>query len=255
MRNAIGISIAGPGPAITSVALGGVGNSPSVYPTVTDSRLWLDRNANVYSDTGGTTPASVDGSVGSWRAVGGSWGTDLVTQATGSRQPTLKSDGLQADGVDDFLTCSVALAGDFTLYFVATRSATNVNACLASYTGDRGFFVAGDNNTIYAATDASTWISKTGFTGLSTTPFIVRYRVSGTTLYIKASGHAEQSQAGVTVPASTLTRLLYASSVASASGARFRQMVLVNRDLTHGGTDDLAIRAALATLEPGVIDL
>lgn len=243
----------GPGPDRIASAYLGDGWA-SVYPSITNASIWLDRNRNVYSDTAGTAPAIIGGTVGSWRSAGGVWGTSLVTQSNATLQPTLETGGLKSDGINDYLTCSIALAGDFTIYFVATRSATSIDACLATYTGDKGFFASSDNNTLYAATDTVTWCAKTGYSGFSTTPWIIKYRCSGTTLYWKANGTAEQSQAGVAVPAVTLTRLLYATSATSNAGSRFRQMVVVNRSLTDGSADDLAIRTKLLALEPGSVD-
>lgn len=77
---------------------------------VTDiSGLVLDINPHTgsYADTGGTTPASVDGAVARVNDVGG--GAYHVTQATESARPTLKQDAngwkyLRSDGSDDALT-------------------------------------------------------------------------------------------------------------------------------------------------------
>lgn len=199
-------------------------------------------------------PATITGTIGSWRAVGGSWGSDLLTQATGSLQPTLQSDGIKTDGVDDYLTSSITLAGDFTLYFVCSRTATNQNICLASYNSDKGFFVANNNNSVYAATDTVTWYAKTGLVGFTTTQML-RFRVSGTDLFWKWTGSAEQTQAGVTVPAVTITKILLANGGSTDTNSRLKQMVLVNASLPYNSVDDKAIRTKLMLLETDAPDL
>lgn len=223
-----------------------VAAAPS-YPTVANSRLWLDRNRNLYSDTGGTTPAVVNDSVASWRSVGGGWGTTLVTQATSSKRPVLKSDGLQSDGVDDKLDCSLLINGDYTIYFVVSKPNNAVSCGMADYT-IYGYFGGGGN--LFCSNGAS-WSNATNWDG-TTTPIIVRFRSGGGNLYSKAPNFVEQTYVVAAANATMLSIFTANGGNASHSGCRFMQMVLVDRNLTPGGVDDLAIIAKLQELEVGV---
>jgi hypothetical protein len=224
------------------------------YPTVTSSRLWLDRNANVFSDTAGTTPASINGLIGSWRAVGGAWGTDLFAQSTGSLQPTLRSDGIQSDGVDDTLTsgASIAITGDYTVYFVGSRTSSTHIVNVIGNNSTLAGIVASSTQT-YGIPDS---IVGTGINDSATGLVIRRIRRSGNTLFVKAGVSSELSFSGVGVLGTmTVNQLIGRPGEASNSTARTLQIVMVTKNITPGDSDDLAIRAMLLSLEPGATDL
>lgn len=238
---------------MTSSVLGGISGF-SVYPTVANSRLWLDRNANVYSDTGGTTPASVDGSIGSWRAVGGGWGTDLVGQATGSRQPTLKSNGIQCDGIDDFMSLpsAISLSGAFTAYAVLNFNGA-YNHPLTAFSGSTGSF--GGTIINYNASglrvfdDSATYIQT--LTASPTGRVLTRIRRDASNnLYFAQTGIAEVARSS-TAYTWNIDRLLSYPTVFNNSAARVLQLVLVTADTVTAGTD-AAIQSALIALEPGL---
>jgi hypothetical protein len=229
------------------------------YPTVTSSRLWLDRNANVFSDTAGTTPSSINGSIGSWRAVGGAWGTDLLTQATGSQQPTLRTDGIQSDGVDDnlVLPAPIALTGDFTCYWVSSRAAnTQPVVVLAGNNASSNFSfikeaVPTNLGTFSRDDGGSTSHPDTEFNASGS---IKRMRRSGSTVFLKVNGASEAS--ATNSGTATMRNALFADfSTSTSSVARVRQIVLVLDNILDGSADDLAIRARLLSLEPGAVDL
>lgn len=54
--------------------------------------LEISAASSVYSDTGGTTGASVGGTLGSWKIISGVLTNSLFTQSTALRRPTLRSD-------------------------------------------------------------------------------------------------------------------------------------------------------------------
>lgn len=227
-------------------SLAGGGASGPVYPTVTNSRLWLDRNRNIFTDTAGTTPAAVNDSIARWDAVGGDWGTDLLTQATSSKRPTLKADGIQCDGVDDYLDSSIAIGSDFTIYWVGSRTASNQNvfSVIESPSGN-GIFKSDDTTHIY--------VLGTPMTYAGTSLDCVRIRRTGGALYMKRNGSSEQSVSN----SSTMTATsLLGSPVGyggSNSGGRMCQFVLVDRCVTPGDADDLAILGKLQLLEPTAV--
>lgn len=221
------------------------------FPTVTNSRLWLSRDRNLYTDTAGTTPAALNDSIASWRAVGGGWGTDLLTQGTSSQRPVLKSNGIQADGVDDRLAfpSTLTISGDFTLYTVLTKTD---DAVQDEYAGDgtANNYLGWFSNFAYGFCNGthSVDVLDTGVSALASS--IRRIRRSGSTWYYKRAGLAEASKAGSSADF-PLTMLLR-SARTLASNKRFQQFVLVNKLIAPSDADDLAIIAKLQELESGV---
>jgi len=263
MRNGLGLHIVGPGPAVASVALGGVsGNGSSVYPTVSGSRLWLDRNSNVYSDTAGTTPASVDGSIASWKAVGGAWGADLLTQATGSKRPTLKSNGVQSDGIDDrlILPSTISLAGAYTVY--AVYDFTGAYFFATSFSGNDNTFggavldVSTTNVRAFRG-DASVIRSRNAGASFSGLTMIRVRRTAAGNIHIGYSGGGDSASLGALSYTFTLENVIFNGGGVpdfQSSSVRTRQLVLVEGDTVTSG-DDAAIQSALSTLEPGVVTI
>jgi hypothetical protein len=223
----------------------------SVFPAISSSRLWLDRNQKVFSDAGGTTPATITGSVGSWQAIGGAWGTDLFAQSNASFQPTLQSDGIQGDGTNDRLTRSSAFAitGDYTFYSVMSRASfPQIIAGLSNSTNDAGIVVYGSQT--YSTTDS---LVGTGIADTVTGLVIRRCRRSGNTFYVESGTTAEVSFSGATVLGNiTIDQIIGRGSIIDSSdaAARIRQLVLVNKNITPGDADDQAIIAKLLQLEP-----
>lgn len=233
------------------------GNTPPSLPVVTSSRLWLSRTYGLYVNADGTggTPA-IGGTIGSWRAVGGSWGTDLVAQSTAGNRPTRETDGIKGDGTDDhlLLPARITITGPFTLYFVSDRSISDdivipvggIHAgpdfgdCLMMFT--RAIFyaiaVANASNVPDAFVDNR----------------IRRVRRDGTTMIkLKTSG-AEQDL-GFFPEDIRFDAIMYRSGAFAAvqsANSRLMQVVLVNKNITPGDADDLAIIAKLQELEPGV---
>lgn len=222
------------------------------YPTVSSSRIWLDRNHYVYQAEDGTNPISAAGqSIASWRAVGGAWGTDLIYNSTAGQRPTWETDGIKTDGSDDRLLfpSTLTISGNFTLYSVLTKvddaSSTQWagDGTTANYLGWLGNFAYGFCNSTQSVDVLDTsesWVKS-----------IRRIRRSGSTWYYKRTGAAEASKAGSSADFS-LTMLLRSSATLS-SNRRFHAFVLVNKLITPGDADDLAIIARLIESESDAI--
>lgn len=231
------------------------GSSVPAYPTISGSRLWLSRNYGLYSDTSGTAQAVVDGTVASWRAIGDSWGTDLLTQSTSSLQPTLRSNGLQINGTDDYLTLPspIAFTGAFTVYFVGFRTATS-----------RGLSVCGNaTQGIYcegAGAEKLTVIDSVGTlavdTAVMTSLRMLRIRrTTGGIIHFKEGGVAEKTNAGTSTGTLNIDRVLTTTGISPNSTSRYCQVVLINADIGTGSASDLAVIAKLASLEPTAVSL
>lgn len=226
------------------------GGSSNPYPVIANSRLWLDRNRNVYTDTSGASLAPLDGTIGSWRAVGGAWGTDLLTQPTGASQPIIRSNGIQCDGTDDrlLLPSSISLAGNWTMYVVSSRGGATETI---QWANNNGTGILGN----FGGSQFYNFPNGTGaFTDAYTALCIRRYRnISGTTGFLKFPGTAEGSH--VVSSGLTWDRIFGRTGESNSSGVRFRQLVFVQKTITPDDADDLAIRAKLLELEPGTTDL
>lgn len=221
--------------------------SKKLYPIVSSSRVWWDRNRNVYSDAAGTTPASIDGTIGAWRAVGEGWGTDLSSQSTAANQPVWKSDGVQSLS-SDFLTFStITLVGDFTIYTVASKpNDTNSGYYLSD--GTTSNYLGWLGNFAYAFCNATHSVdSLDGYYGAQ----IRRVRRSGSTWHYKRGGVAEASKAGSSANF-PLSAMLTNGAGYMHSTHRLMQVVIVAKLITPGDSDDLAIIAKLQALESGV---
>lgn len=227
----------------------------SLYPTVANSRLWLSSQYGVYTDTGGTTPAAINDTVGSWRAVGGSWGTDLATQSNATKRPTLKTDGISGDGTDDhlILPSTISVPGAFTCYAVIKK--TNGSQTSVALGGNLGTwgppmnYHYSDGN-LYAYTRDAAEVNTKAFTAAAGSYLIRLRRNASNAVYYAATGLAEGASTGTLTESYTLAYLLASigsSSIYSMNNAYFKEIVLVKGDtVTDGG--DAEIRARLVTL-------
>ena len=229
--------------------MSGVAGQALTLPVVTSSVAWFDRNRNVYSDVAATTPAVTDGTIGAFRSVvEGNWGDYLATQSTGANQPIKKSDGIQSL-TSDFLTLvsTITLVGDFTIYHCYSKpddinsGRVLSNGTTANYLGWLGNFAYGFCNSVQGVDTLD------GYYGAQ----IRRTRRSGTTWYYKRGGQVEASKAGSSADFPISTLLSDGSNYAHSSD-RLLQIVIVNKLITPGDADDLAIIAKLQTLESGV---
>lgn len=95
----------------------------------------------------------------------------------------------------------------------------------------------------------------TPYVDANNTKVIRRARRVGDTCYFKVGGAAELSNACVTADTWLYDRVLNRPSNPSASTSRLFQIVVINKAVTHGDADDLAIRSKLLALESGTTDL
>ena len=113
-------SVAGFYPASAQTGPGGVG----VRTSTSDPALWLEGDAEVFSNIGCTTAASAGGSVACWGDRTG--GSNDLTQATAAAQPAYQTGQLNGnpilrfDGTDDSLerTLATAYDGNSTTFLV-----------------------------------------------------------------------------------------------------------------------------------------
>lgn len=240
-------------------------NSANIFPTVASSLLWLDRSRGVFTDTAGTTPASIGDTLARWDGATAAWGlgTYNFQQATGGLRFTLRSDGLQDNGSATsmmLINTNIVMAGDFTCYWISSRT-TNTQPVVAlagtNAAAKYGYIkeAISTNLGVVAKDDgASRRLVDTEATASPGSVKRVR-RLSSGTSYFKAGSVAEVSGAlgagNVTIVAMGMADF----STGTNSLARIRQIVLVNKNITPGDADDLAIRAKLLALEPGATDL
>lgn len=232
-----------------------IGGSSSPYPTVANSRLWLSSQYGVYSDTAGATPAAVNDTVGSWRAVGGSWGTDLATQSNATKRPTLKTDGISGDGTDDhlILPSTISVPGAFTCYCVVKKS--SISQTSVAIGGNQGTWGPPMNyhfsdGALYAYDRNSGSLGSKAFTTAAGSYLIRLRRNAANAVFYAATGLAEGASICTLTESYTLAYLLASigsSSIYSTSNSYFKEIVLVKGDtVTDGG--DAEIRARLVTL-------
>jgi hypothetical protein len=256
MELGIGLDLNHPGQVMASSVLGGPALAVSSYPTVSNSRLWLDRNFGVYSDTAGTTAAAINDGVASWRAVGSGWGTDLVVQATASRRPILKSEGIQGDGIDDRmdLPSTISITGAFTCYLVAeAMAASPISIALGGNQGTWGppMNYRFSDGSLYAYDQNAGGVISKAYNTTSGLRLIRLRRNASNAMFYAATGLAEGASFGSLAYSYTLAYIMASigsSSIFSTSSMRFRQIVLVAGDaVTDGGDTD--IRTKLLALE------
>lgn len=233
------------------------GETPPSLPAVTSSRLWLSRTYGLYVNADGTggTPA-IGGTIGSWRAAGGAWGTDLLTQPTAGNRPTREADGIKSDGIDDtlLLPARISMAGNFTLYFVSDRS--NINDKVIPVGGLHAGPGFGDMIAVWD-TGIFYCIGGTNAPNLPDTAVdfrIRRVRRDGTTM-TKLKTDTAEANFGLVPETIRWDQVLARNGAGTgftSSASRLSQIVYVEKVITPGDADDLAIIAKLQELEPGV---
>lgn len=242
-----------------------VGAGGDGFPSVSSSLLWLDRNQKVYSDTAGTTPSGIGDTLARWDGVNAAWGlgTYNFQQSTSGLRFTLRSDGLQDNGSASstmIINTNIVLTGDFTCYWISSRTAnTQPVVALAGTNGSAKFGYVKEavpTNLGVVAKDDGAAVNLTDTEATASPGSIKRVRrLNSGTSFFKAGSVAEVSGALAAGNVTIVAMGMADFSTGTSSSARIRQIVLVNKAITHGDADDLAIRAKLLALEPGATDL
>ena len=243
------------GESVPSVVLEATTTTGPTYPTVANSRLWLDDTQGLYTDVDGTVPAGENDSIAAWRAVGGDWGEDLAVQEVSSQRPLLTADGIQCDGIDDWMLMENTIdlgSSDFTMYLVASRPGSGTRIMWTGGTGQPNNCVLNDNTgDFYVLNDLGFFTTADDWGDLK----IMRLRLNTGSATMHYTNPEWGEQSGARAPGSMgwnnlFTRNDTTGGVFTGSGARTRALVLVERNLTPGDADDLAIIAKLQELYP-----
>lgn len=236
-----------------SAASNTVNQTTSIYKTLSDptkQKLWADLLNLGCTDTAGATLAVANDLIWTVRIPTG-WspgGDNLIRQNTSSKRPTLKSDGAQCTDTARLmaLPATITLSGDFTIYYVANRSASNQNLVWAGRASDTNSLISFNDGNFYF------WAGSSPKADTATGLRIRRARRSGTTVTTTIGGtDATQSDSSTLTLNQILARQDPANQCTSAS-ARTLGVVIVSSHLTPGGADDLGIIASLQALYSGV---
>jgi hypothetical protein len=149
--------------------------APAFSPLDLSPALWLKADAGTYQTSGGSAASADADPVGEWQDQGGNG--RHVSQATGSRRPTLKlaiQNGLPVvrfDGVDDFLDyASLIQSQPYTIWLVASNGTANGYYCDAVAAAN-GRLVQRVNNTTLRTYQGA--IADVTVTGLSVVNSII----------------------------------------------------------------------------------
>lgn len=243
-------------------AVRGKGGFKPFSPASLNPDLWTDASnaSSLFQNSNGTTPATADGDPVGYEGDQ-SVNANNATQSSGTLRPVLRTasingrNSIEPDETYDVynLTSSIALTGEFTAWFVGTRSNNTNFIPFSNGTLPATILVFNSSNTIYFINDAGTSRTIT-YTGSTGTVICRVRRNSSNQCYFAATGMAETTVGAAMSGTFTFNRLMSRpqSAQSNGSGNKFAEIFLAASDLVTSNPSGVASYQALLASKWGV---